>query len=257
MNCQQTQELMSAYLDAELDAADVRRVQSHLEGCEDCREALMRLETLQSRVAGQATVYQAPPHLRHRIQVALAAQRAPAPVAPKPRGRFAAWPWAWINLGVATAASAAFAVTLSLYMSKPSSSDVLEQELVASQIRALMPNHLEDVASTDQHTVKPWFAGKLDFSPPVHDLADEGFPLLGGRLDYLQQRPVAALVYGHRKHIINVYVWPSAPIHSQQSEHQGYNVVRWSQEGMSFSAVSDLNSQELADFSQRLRARAQ
>jgi len=258
MNCQQTQELMSGHLDAELDAADEQRLQSHLAGCAGCRAALAELEALQGRVSAQATAYQAPSHLRHRIQAALAAERAAAPSKSRPRRHgWAAWPWAWINLGLATAASAAFAVTLSLYMSQPSSNDLLEQELVASHFRALMPNHLADVVSTDQHTVKPWFAGKLDFSPPVHDLADAGYPLLGGRLDYLQQRPVAALVYGHRKHIINVYVWPAvAPLREQQSEHQGFHVLRWSQEGMAFSAVSDLNPQDLADFAQRLRARA-
>ena len=253
MNCQQTQELMSAYLDAELDASAALRLQEHLDGCDGCRAAMTELEALQGRIAAQASQYQAPPHLRHRIRAALAAQR---PTPPRPAKRQKTWSWAWINLGLATMASTAFAVTLSLYLNQPSADTLVEQELVGSHFRALMPNHLADVTSTDKHTVKPWFSGKLDFSPPVHDLAAEGYPLIGGRLDYVQQRPVAALVYQHRQHIINVYVWPSAPRRVQQSQHQGFQVLRWTQEGMMFCAVSDLNSQELADFARELRTKA-
>jgi len=253
MNCQQTQELMSAYLDAELDASAALRLQEHLDGCDGCRAAMTELEALQDRIAAQASQHQAPPHLRHRIQSALAAQR---PTPPRPAKRQKTWSWAWINLGLATMASTAFAVTLSLYLNQPSTDTLIEQELVASHFRALMPNHLADVASTDQHTVKPWFAGKLDFSPPLHDLAAEGYPLIGGRLDYVQQRPVAALVYRHRQHIINVYIWPSAPHGTRQGQRQGFQVLRWTQEGMMFYAVSDLNPQELADFARELRAKA-
>ncbi|MYM23931.1 anti-sigma factor [Duganella sp. FT135W] len=253
MNCQQTQELMSAYLDGELDAAGASRLHEHLDSCATCRATMEQLAALHQRVTTEASMHAAPAHLRHRIQTALAAQRhAAAPSRQQP----ARWPWAWINLGLATLASGAFAITLSLYLNQPSADTLLEQELVASHFRALMPNHLADVASTDRHTVKPWFAGKLDFSPPVHDLAAEGFPLIGGRLDYLQQRPVAALVYGHRQHIINVYVWPASARGMQHGEHQGFQLLRWSQEGMIFCAVSDLNAQELAEFAHQLQTKA-
>jgi anti-sigma factor RsiW len=251
MDCKQSQEWMSASLDGELGSADHQRLLTHLDGCADCRATLAGMEALQGRIAAQATTYTAPPHLRHRIHTALQAERAP-----QPQRRGAAWRWAWINLGLAAMATTAFAVTLALYLGLPSGNELAERELVASHFRALMPDHLADVASTDQHTVKPWFAGKLDFSPPVYDLAAQGYTLIGGRLDYLQQRPVAALAYRHRQHIMNLYVWPSTSPRDQApqaSERHGFHLLRWSQDGMMFSAVSDMNPQDLADFARQFR----
>jgi anti-sigma factor RsiW len=252
MDCQQSQDLMSAAQDAELNPADQCRLLTHLDECADCRAALADIEALHGRIAAQATVYTAPPHLRHRVQTALRTEASQ-----RPARRFAAsWPWAWINLGLATAATTAFAVTLALYLSQPSGNELAERELVASHFRALMPDHLADVVSTDQHTVKPWFAGKLDFSPPVYDLAPQGYTLVGGRLDYLQQRPVAALAYRHRQHIMNLYVWPTPSQRDQAphaSERQGFHLLRWSQGGMAFSAVSDMNPQDLADFAHQFQ----
>lgn len=253
MESKHSQDKLSAYLDAELSAADRRQLEAHLSGCADCSTALAELETLRGRIATEADRHTAPEQLRRRIHAALRAepsQRPPRRATPR------AWPWAWINLGLAGAATAAFAVTLTLYLQQPSANERIEQELVASHFRALMPNHLADVASTDQHTVKPWFAGKLDFSPPVVDLAAEGYPLVGGRLDYLQQRPVAALAYRHRQHILNLYIWPdaggraSAP---QAGTRQGFHLLRWWQDGMQYSAVSDMNPQDLAQFAGQLR----
>lgn len=139
----------------------------------------------------------------------------------------------------------------------PSSDELLTQEVVASHIRSLMADHLADVPSTDEHTVKPWFNGKLDFSPPVSDLAKQGFPLVGGRLDYLNNRPVAALVYKHDRHVINVFVWPSdrdtevsGPIKTQQ----GYHVIRWASAGVNFWVVSDLEETQLAQFADLLKS---
>jgi anti-sigma factor RsiW len=254
MDCKHSQEMMSAYLDAELGAADLRQVEGHLASCGTCQAALAELRALQDQIAAQATRHAAPEHLKHRIHAALQAERPRPADAPGQRNR-RAWPWAWINLGLAGAATAAFAVTLTLYLGQPSANELMEQELVASHFHALMPDHLADVASTDQHTVKPWFAGKLDFSPPVYDLAAHGYTLVGGRLDYLQRRPVAALAYRHRQHIMNLYVWPdaggrdSAP---RAAARQGFHLLRWSQDGMQYSAVSDMNPQDLAEFARLL-----
>ena len=139
----------------------------------------------------------------------------------------------------------------------PSSDELLTQHVVASHIRSLIVNHLADVRSTDEHTVKPWFNGKLDFSPPVDDLAKQGFPLIGGRLDYLNNRPVAALVYQRDKHVINIFVWPSNRTRQTSesiTKQQGYNVIRSTRSGMNFWTVSDLERSQLEKFVELLNA---
>ena len=125
----------------------------------------------------------------------------------------------------------------------------VEQQAIASHVRAMMTGHTTDVVSTDRHTVKPWFNGRLDFSPPVDDLAPQGFPLVGGRVDYLDSRPVAALVYQRRKHVIDLYIWPEKSGDTNRDQAlNGFNVIQWSSGGMSFAAVSDLNKAELDQF---------
>jgi anti-sigma factor RsiW len=146
--------------------------------------------------------------------------------------------------------------SMHLYDHETAGTQLLADEIVSGHIRSLAATHLYDVQSTDQHTVKPWFAGKLSFSPPVKDLAEQGFPLLGGRLDYLGRRQVAALIYRHSQHIINLFVWPApdqpSPVAAGPAE-QGYNTLHWSQDGMDFWAVSDVNQADLQSFADHFR----
>ncbi len=254
MDCKQAHNLMAAYLDDELDPSSMLGFSAHLAQCQACNAAYQQMAAVSTTLKTHATRHVAPSHLRHRIQSAL----------PRPQTQAAKQhrlPWGWINFGVAAVFSFAFAVTLSMYWALPSEQQRFEQEIVASHARSLMVSHLADVASSDRHTVKPWFSGKLDFSPPVLDLAAQGFPLIGGRLDYLNRRTVAALAYGHRQHVVNLFVWPdtssditpsaSAP-HS--SSLQGYQLIQWHQAGMRLWAVSDMNLPDLRAFQTLLTA---
>ncbi|HXZ49166.1 MAG TPA: hypothetical protein VEG27_09095 [Usitatibacter sp.] len=197
-------------------------------------------------IARDATYHRAPEELRARVRASVAAaareERRPAL-------------WRAVALAGAFAAVAAVSWNLALLDAAPSAESLVERDLVAAHVRSLMPGHLEDVASSDQHTVKPWFAGKLDFSPPVHDLAAAGFPLAGGRLDYVGGRPVAALAYRYRLHVINVFVWPapgSPDTAPRAAIRQGYSIVRWVHGGMAFHAVSDAEAAPLAALAEAL-----
>jgi anti-sigma factor RsiW len=239
--------LVQAELDGELDAAQAASLEAHRTGCAICQAAqadLLRTRTLLRSEAREAM----PDAVRARVmaRLNLPEQVKPGPTAPARR-----WSWDWLRgpslgfgLGAACAAALAFLVVL------PARDDLVDQ-IVADHIRALQPGHLQDVVSTDQHTVKPWFDGRIDFAPPVKDFVAEGFPLKGGRLDYLDGRPVAALVYQRDKHVIDLYVWPdsaAAPRLIGDRTIQGYNVVHWTAGGMNFWAVSDVERSQLDDF---------
>ena len=156
----------------------------------------------------------------------------------------------WISITAPLAAAAIVVLALVPLLRGPSAEEVLAREVLAGHVRSLMADHLSDVASSDRHTVKPWFNGKLDFSPPVEDLAQQGFPLVGGRLDYLNNRPVAALVYHRQKHFINLFIWPSTSSDSEvkKETRQGYHLFHWTRSGMTYWAVSDVEESQLQEF---------
>jgi anti-sigma factor RsiW len=241
--------LVQAELDGELDAAQAASLEIHRAACPICQAA--QAELLRTRALLRAEPYEpTPDDVRARVMARLR-QVEPqiAPAAPSaPRRQ---WNWAWLRgVGLGTGLGAACAAALAFLILLPAHNDLTEA-IVADHIRALQPGHLEDVVSTDQHTVKPWFDGRIDFAPPVRDFVAEGFPLKGGRLDYLDNRPVAALVYQRDKHIIDLYVWPEsgAGAHlTSDTSIQGYNVVHWTQGGMNFWAVSDVERGQLDDF---------
>ena len=241
--CEEMRLLIQADLDGELDAAATAALAAHVTDCPGCAVLQRDLAALSSRLRGEIPRYAAPASLRR----ALEARLLPA-APPQPSGfRRRLVPFASFGAGAAIAACIALLLL-------PAGADP-DAELVAGHIRALQPGHLTDVLSSDQHTVKPWFDGRIDYAPPVQDFAAQGFPLIGGRLDYTGGRPVAALVYRRDKHLIDLYVWPdtgtpSAPIAEARN---GYNVVRWTQGGMTFRAVSDLEARQLDDFARLWR----
>lgn len=253
MNCAQTQNLLHAYLDGELDLVRSLEFEHHVADCAACADALAGQKTLRTALSSASLYHRAPASLKARVLAATGSSRSleNSPRASRPRGL----PYAL----AASLALLAFGLlgTIALVLARlPSGADGLAQEALASHVRSLQVAHLTDIASSDRHAVKPWFEGRLDFSPAVVDLKEDGFPLVGGRLDYLENRPVAALVYQRRKHLINLFTWPASRTQDAEMrtlERQGYNLVEWSQRGMKYCAVSNLNDAELKQFGERLR----
>jgi anti-sigma factor RsiW len=232
MNC--SPDLLQAYLDDELDTAQRLAVQDHIGGCSQCSDTWARMSRQKAEVRGVAPYYAAPPDLRDSVRRALRGE-----VAAQPSSRQVPWRM------LAVAASLLLAVSLSWNVIQLGTRNAaLSDSVVSSHVRSLLASHLVDVPSTDQHTVKPWFAGQLDFAPVVKDLGAEGFVLAGGRADYINGRRVAAVVYRRRLHVINVFTWPGGGGEGRISR-DGYNVVHWTSGGMTYWAVSDVSAAEL------------
>lgn len=241
---------LDAYVDGELAPQDARELEQHLDECRECAALRDARIALGAAIRREIPPFHAPAELRENIRQHL---RAAAGV-PDIRGSSVARPvWRWGAL-----AASLLIVALGSWQvgARRASDTALSDEVLASHVRSLMPGHLTDVVSSDQHTVKPWFNGKLDFSPPVSDFAGRGYPLVGGRLDYLGGRPVAALVYQRRKHLINVFLWPRtegkggerAPV-----TRQGYHLLHWTSPDYMYWVVSDLGTTELTEFAGLLR----
>jgi anti-sigma factor RsiW len=251
MNCQEFYDYVDAYIDNELDVATTILVKQHLRDCPECRQLLESRKALGRLLDNPEISFEAPASLLGKVQSALPVAQA-AVEQPPSRSRVVI-PWFSVPLALAAALALMFGVVIFRGgIIDHSPSNALAQEVITSHVRSLLATHLFDVPSTDQHTVKPWFDGKLKFSPPVHDFAEQGFRLTGGRLDYFNGREVAALVYQRRLHIINLFVWPSDTGRTTAAESfakDGYNVSHWERDGFEFWAVSDVNAADLKAFS--------
>jgi mycothiol system anti-sigma-R factor len=272
VSCEFSASLVQAYLDGELDALRAAEFEKHLATCAACATTLEGARSLRLLLQNTQLYDAAPAHLRRRIRSELKFPARSSALSPVPL-----WRWfavaaaivlltsvAWYAIprlsdaGSNTGSNGTVPVAVSSNAPRNGSNPISAAELLDAHVRSLQAGHLTDVTSTDQHTVKPWFDGKLDFIPPVHDFQSQGFPLVGGRLDVLGQRNVAALVYGRRKHFVNVFVWPTREpdtdgVHGPASR-QGYQWVHWRYKGMEFCAVSDVNGEDLRDLAQLFRS---
>lgn len=236
-------ELLHAYVDGELDLANTRETERHLQSCADCRGTERTIHELRSALTSDAPGYRAPAHLRKRVRAALRREAKSSPQT--------LLPWLMFATGAAFAAVLVGAVLFQT-MHQARSNTIVDQ-VVANHVRSLLATHLVDVVSSDQHTVKPWFDGKIDFAPEVRDLSANGFSLLGGRLDYLDGKTVVALVYQRNKHPINLFITPEPTSRSTSPKvmnRRGYNVFSWTNNGTNYWAVSDLNQAELSEFTE-------
>lgn len=252
MDCNETRRLLDADHDGELDLVRHLEIEAHLRTCPDCAQLAEIARARRAALREALPRFTAPAQLAEKIRASLPAV-APATAVASREAKLA-YPF-WQIAGLA--ASLAFAVLVGFAWGHARArSTLLIDEAVADHVRSLQASHLTDVTSTDQHTVKPWFAGKLDFSPPVVDLASAGYPLIGGRLEHLDQQSAAALVFRRRQHAINLFVWPAkgSAVGSQQVERNGYHAETWSQGDLNYLAVSEIPADELKGFTAAFRA---
>jgi anti-sigma factor RsiW len=242
--CADQELLLGGLVDHELDAANVAMVEAHVARCEACREELERLQSVRNLLRGESVRYAAPESLKARIG-ALPELATPRAVNDNRLLR-------WLGPGFAGALAASLALVALL----PGANSVIDEEIVSSHVRSLQPGHLTDVQTTNQHIVKPWFNGRIDFSPPVPELADRGFPLAGGRLDSINGKTVAAIVYHRRLHTVNLYVWPAKDAAEREFSKDGFSVKEWSRNGLRFAAISDIAPAELQQFHELFEERS-
>ena len=241
MACDRADTILHAYFDNELDALGAADFELHLARCPECTDSLASLRSLRSSLGSRQLYEKTPSSLRRRVLSGVHAARTISIERP-------ALPWRWLAVAAAFLLLAYIGWHVASFYRSSNQQQVLAAEAVDAHLRSLQPGHLTDVLSTDQHTVKPWFDGKVDFAPPVHDFAEEGFPLEGGRLDVVHGRRTAALVYGRHKHLVNVFIWPTNEPDAgpQSGSLQGYQWISWRQNGMEFYAVSDVSASDLA-----------
>jgi anti-sigma factor RsiW len=241
---------MEAHLDGELDASQQALVREHFDQCPSCAAAFARLQRLREDLRSPSLYFRAPESLGRRVSSAL---RDVPRGSPQTQPLTRLWPWKWMAVAASIALVISLGTNLVLTKSYRTENQQMAREVVSGHVRAMLGTHLMDIASSDQHTVKPWFSGKLDFSPNVRDLAGQGFPLAGGRVDYLDARPVAALVFRRNRHVITLFTWPSGRSSFGEVSQNGYHVVAWTQDSMTYWAVSDLNREELQQFARLYR----
>jgi anti-sigma factor RsiW len=255
--CQERELLLHGLADGELDAANALAIEDHLESCPGCAAGIFEIQRHRILFKDDGLRFRAPDSLRARVQEIIAAERAtetetvcakaPAKVIEIKTTRFR------FRRADSAFSMMALAASLILFVSISTQAPVLDDQLVSAHVRSLLVSHLTDVASSDQYTVKPWFLGKLDFAPPVIDLAQKEFPLQGGRLDYIGGRVVPALVYWRRGHVINLFIRPNRTMDSAPKTLDGYHIVSWTQDDFACAAVSDLNLTELQEFQRDLQ----
>ena len=256
MNCADAEIMLHALIDGELDAGHTRDVEAHVATCPACAEKLEAFRAMHQAFAQAPLKEAAPAHLRSRIEAALSVPAAKVS-APRPSWLASAresWKNFFGGFAVGTALSAAVAASLVIAVVRNDQNQQIASDIVSAHLRSLQAGHLTDVETSDQHTVKPWFNGKLDVAPPVIDLTAQGFTLIGGRLDYVDARPIGAIVYRRRLHIINLFVAQTASTERRAAKtetFQGFNVRSWSEGGLNYWAVSDLAADELAEFSDK------
>jgi anti-sigma factor RsiW len=254
--CPEWRIMLHGFVDGELDSVHAAQFKDHLATCDNCRAEMERVTAVRKIMDQDGVKWRPPEALRSQVLSMLsfehtaAIRKSPQPYRPPfwRRALDLVRQWSFVP-SLAVLAASGF-----LFINAPSQTLILQDEIMASHVRSMMADHLTDVLTSDQHTVKPWFNGKIDFSPPVSDLSKDGFPLVGGRVDYIGGRSVAALVYRRHGHVINLFIWPTASGTQTTSEHDGYNMVHWTDGGLTFWAISDVASGDLSEFETLFRS---